>query len=276
MQTAPQVLAVVNTKQDALDLLDALNDPDALHLSTLLCGAHRHAVIAQVKQRLADGQPCRLVSTQVIEAGVDLDFPLVLRALGPLDRVIQAAGRCNREGRLARGRVVVFESAEGRLPPGPYRAATDITRALLGTGTLDPDTPASVQRYFQQVFATVNLDREQIQKLRTAMDYPEIARRFRLIDEDTEDVIVAYGDAAAREQVRALIAALQQRPPNARQLLRRLQPYLVSVRAQVARRYRDAGWIAPLADVTGLGVWHGNYDPVRGLVPDDDRSLLVF
>jgi CRISPR-associated endonuclease/helicase Cas3 len=276
MQTTSQVLAVVNTKQDALDLLDALNDPDALHLSTLLCGAHRHAVIAQVKQRLTDGQPCRLVSTQVIEAGVDLDFPLVLRALGPLDRVIQAAGRCNREGRLARGRVVVFESAEGRLPPGSYRTATDITRALLGTGALDPDTPESVQRYFQQVFATVNLDREQIQKLRAAMDYPEIARRFRLIDEDTEDVIVAYGDEPARAQVRALIAALQQRPPNARQLLRRLQPYLVSVRAQVARRYRDAGWIAPLADFTGLGVWHGNYDPVRGLVPDDDRSLLVF
>ncbi|MFP4440934.1 MAG: CRISPR-associated helicase/endonuclease Cas3, partial [Chloroflexaceae bacterium] len=185
----------------------------------------------------------------------------------------------NREGRLARGRVVVFESAEDRLPQGVYKVATNLTRTFINRGAFDLDNPAHIQEYFRQLIAslgTKGTDNKEIQKLRAAMDYPEIARRFRLIDEDTDDVIVAYGDEPARAQVRALIAALQQRPPNARQLLRRLQPYLVSVRAQVARRYRDAGWIAPLADFTGLGVWHGRYDPVRGLVPDDDRSLLVF
>jgi CRISPR-associated endonuclease/helicase Cas3 len=270
MRAAEQVLAVVNTKQDALDLLDALDDPEALHLSTLLCGAHRRDVIAKIKQRLRDGQPCRLVSTQVVEAGVDIDFPLVLRALGPLDRIIQAAGRCNREGRRERGRVMVFTPARECLPPGPYRAATDVTRALVNSGTLDPDDPASVRDYFRQVFDIVDLDRDTIQDLRAALNYPEVARRVRLIEEETEAVIVAYGDADARQQVRDLIAALQQKPANARLLLRRVQPYLVSIRASMAETYRARGWIEPLADLPGLGIWHRRYDAVRGLAPDDD------
>lgn len=103
MRTERQALAVVNTKKDALALLAALDGPEALHLSTMLCGAHRRRVIEDMRRRLADGEPCRLVSTQVIEAGVDLDFPLVLWAMGPLDGIMQSAGRCNREGRLCPG-----------------------------------------------------------------------------------------------------------------------------------------------------------------------------
>jgi CRISPR-associated endonuclease/helicase Cas3 len=160
----PQVLVVLNTKADALALLDALGDPAALHLSTLLCGAHRRHVIREVKRRLVAGEPCRLVSTQVIEAGVDLDFPLVLRALGPLDSVIQAAGRCNREGKLPCGRVIVFRPQDGGLPPGAYKAAAGITARIQAEGHADPDDPAFARRYFRLLYETIDTDREEIQR----------------------------------------------------------------------------------------------------------------
>ncbi len=275
-----QALAILNTKPDALALLDALGDAQALHLSTLLCGAHRRAVIADVRQRLSAGAECRLVSTQVVEAGVDIDFPLVLRAMGPLDRIIQAAGRCNREGRLPeRGRVIIFEPADATmLPAGAYRTATDITRAMVAAGSLDPDAPATVSAYFRQLFRTVPLDRDGIQQLRSALNYSEVARRFRLIDDDTEEVIVAYGSDAERAVVRRAIELVRSRSPFARQALRQIQPYTVSLRARAAQSYRSRGLIEPI-DPEGklaIGVWHGKYDLVRGIVPDDDRSLLVF
>lgn len=277
MRSEPAALAVVNTKGDALALLDALGDENALHLSTLLCGAHRRAVIAEVHRRLRAGEPCRLVSTQVIEAGVDLDFPLVLRALGPLDRIIQAAGRCNREGRPELGRVVVFTPAEGRLPPGPYKTATALTSKLLNEGGLDPDDPALVQRFFQELFTSVSRDSYDIQPQRVAWNYPEVARRFRMIAEETEDVIVAYGSLAERDEVQELIAAIRRKEPGARRTLRRLQPLLVALRSKDAERYRRSGLIEPLLPDGDLpiGIWHGQYHPVRGIVADDDRSTWI-
>lgn len=268
-----QALTIVNTKKDAIALLDALGDSDntTLHLSTLLCGAHRRQVIADVKRRLDAGEPCHLVSTQVIEAGVDLDFPVVLRALGPLDGIIQAAGRCNREGKLDRGRVIVFQPEGGGMPPGAYRTGADITRALLGRGDLDPDNPKDSRIYFQRLFDTLNIDRESIQKLRSRLNYPEVARNFRMIDDDTESVVVAYGSAQQRHEVDGLLNRLRYGPPNARFALRRLQPYVVSLRKRQAQRDHDL--IEPI--VPGVGRWLGDYDQVRGLVGRLDPDMLV-
>ena len=173
-----QALTIVNTKKDALALLDVLNDEWALHLSTLLCGRHRGNVIEEVKRRLSGGEECRVVSTQVVEAGVNLDFPVVLRAIGPLDSIIQAAGRCNRNGRLDEGRVVVFDTAEASAPPfGSYRTATGITKAMLNSGPIDPDDPEVVAGYFRWLYQGVDTDAEHVQTYRSALDYPEVANR---------------------------------------------------------------------------------------------------
>ncbi len=266
-----QGLAVVNLKKDALKLLDALDDPAALHLSTNLCGAHRRRVIGEVRERLSRGDPCRLVSTQVVEAGVDLDFPFVMRAMGPLDAIIQAAGRCNREGKLVRGRVLVFLPDGAGTPPGAYRAAAGVARAVLGGG-VDLDDPAVAREYFRRLYDTLETDARKIQKRRQAFDFPDVARRFRMIDDDTESVVIeTYGTDAERERVRSDISRLRSGEGN-RYLLRRLQPYTVSLYARKANELRNRGLIEPLMD--GVGVWHGGYDNVRGLLetgvdPDD-------
>ena len=278
-----QGLAILNTKRQALALLDALGG-DALHLSTLLCGAHRRYVIGEVKRRLKAGLPCILVSTQVVEAGVDIDFPFVLRALGPLDSLIQAAGRCNREGRLAeKGRLVVFlPPADMPLaPPGIYRTATDVTRALLGSG-LDPNVPDNARAYFKRLFETIDTDGQDIQETRARLDYPEVARLFRMIPDDTESVVVEPKHVpgledveGAQRDVEQVLGQLRRGSANARVLLRDLQPYVVSVRHREAQGYKQRGLIEPLTE--SLGRWLGRYDPVRGLVAAGmDLEALVI
>lgn len=274
LRAESQVLAIVNTKRDALALLDALGDPDALHLSTLLCGAHRRKVLRTVEHRLAEGRPCRLISTQVVEAGVDLDFPVVLRALGPLDGIIQAAGRCNREGRLHRGRVVIFTPSEGGLPQGAYRTATQITAALLDGGRLDLGDPAVPEAYFKRLFETLDPDARQVQRLRERFDYPEVARRFRMIDGQTANVVVRYDDGAGQQLPYEAIEALRRGTPEARHLLRRLQPFVVPVPLGSVARYARQGLIVPVTD--SFGEWVGVYDQVRGLLADDpDLGVLI-
>jgi CRISPR-associated endonuclease/helicase Cas3 len=270
MRGQRQALAVVNTKKDALALLDALGDREALHLSTSLCGAHRRRVIEEVKGRLKAGEPCRLVSTQVIEAGVDLDFPLVLRALGPLDSIIQAAGRCNREGRLERGRVIVFEPAEGGLPPGAFKLGAQATRTLLGRGEPDPDDPDTCRDYFRGLLQLLDLDARAIQKLRERFEYPEVSRLFRMIEEDTVGVVVTtYGSEEDRRKVRRQLEGLRHNPASVRWALRRLQPYTVPVRSREAQEYRQRGLVSSILPDLDVGEWHGKYDGVRGLLGRD-------
>jgi CRISPR-associated endonuclease/helicase Cas3 len=272
MRTSPQALAVVNTKRDALALLDALgDDPAVLHLSTQMCGAHRAEALHEVKRRLDGARPCRLVATQVVEAGVDIDFPLVLRAVGPLDRIVQAAGRCNREGRPAPGRVVIFDPADGGVPPGAYRTGLDTARALLQAGC-DLHDPAVYERYFTLVFGAVETDREGIQGLRAALDYEEVARRFRLIDDEGAPVAVRPGGHEAK--VDGLLAAIRRADEPPRWALRKLQPFLVNLRSRQVKAYESRGLLRSVAP--GLWEWQGRYDPLRGLVDAGiDPDLLT-
>ena len=277
MRESSQTLAVVNTKRDALALLEALEDESALHLSTLLCGRHRQRVIHDIRSRLDQGQACRVVSTQVVEAGVDLDFPMVMRAVGPFDSIIQAAGRCNRSGRLDLGRVVVFRPENGSTPPGDYRFATDETLSMLSAGRLDPDNPETVSEFFRRIFDVKDTDAQQIQPLRKALDYPEVAKRFRMIDEATIEVIVPeYGTPEERQRVQDSLEQLRRGAPESRLLLRRLQPWTVQVYETQAGSLDRAGLIAEV--MPGVYEWLGDYSPVTGIggitTLDPDRLIV--
>lgn len=269
MRTSPQALAVVNTKRDAFALLDALHDPAALHLSTQMCGVHRLKALAEVRRRLRAEEPCRLVSTQVVEAGVDLDFPLVLRAMGPLDRIVQAAGRCNREGRLEEGRVVVFNPAERSSPPGIYQTGSTTAESLLAAG-YDLHDPLTYRTYFLRLFQAADLDSKHIQSARQILDYPKVAQQFRMIEDDSAPVVVRSQGQSA--EVDTLLGLIRRNGEAPRWAFRRLQPYLVSIRARLVPTYQRNGLLQEVAP--GLWEWLGSYDPIRGLVegardPDD-------
>ena len=205
-----QVLCVVNLKSHATELLKEMKDvPDVLHLSTNLCALHRRVVLDDVRARLKAGTPCRLISTQCVEAGVDVDFPIVYRALAPLDAIAQAAGRCNREGRLTddegnriMGNVRVFEpDVEGnykkRYPTDVYFLATEVTRTMLiksGSIGLDLNNPAVFREYFQQLYNQSKPEaqgKELIQAI-NEIDFVRVAKEYRLIDKKTIQVIVPY------------------------------------------------------------------------------------
>lgn len=262
MRQRDQCLAVVNTKRHATELLGELEGIEGvLHLSTLLCGRHRRDVLEEIQLRLAEGLPCRVVSTQVIEAGVDLDFPVVFRAVAPLDSVIQTAGRCNREGRLDHGEVHVFRPDDSGMPPGVYRQGAQITTGLAAKG-LDLDDPETAIEYFRRWLSGISPDSRSIQEHRKAFDFPEVARRFRMIGDDTVDVAVAYG--LTEPELDRLLEPMKARRPGRRDSYRALQPYLVSLRRWDYEEALRRGLAKEVVD--GLARWEGHYDKLRGLV----------
>ena len=289
-------LVVLNTRRDALSVLDALDvNPDisgdlpdeqvqsilqsapVLHLSTLLCGAHRRVVLAEVRRRLKDKQSCILVSTQVVEAGVDLDFPVVYRAVGPLDRIVQAAGRCNREGKLNKigqlGRVILFEPAEGsQPPPGDYAKAMKKSRdTLQGEGFQESQLhePEIFQQYFRSLYPlTANtkgeLDGKGIQDLRQSWSFREVGENFRLIEENTVPVVIVYNT-----EVRALLKAIEHRGLWASDRAK-LQPYMVNLPHYVFQKAETTAEVKPGLN---LWAWTGEYNPIRG-IPYESSIVL--
>lgn len=269
IKSRPQVMVVLNTRRDALRLLDALGeDSDTFHLSTLLCAAHRRKILGEVQRRLRDGRPVRLISTQVVEAGVDIDFPEVWRAIGPLDRVVQVAGRCNREGKLELGWVNLFEPAEGSTPHGSYKVGLEKARLVLERHSSEAlHRPHIYSEYFRELFSSVDTDKQGIQALREQLDYPEVAARYRIVDSQTVPVVVPYSDGFRRLE-------RWKRQPD-RQAWRRLQPYLVNLYLCEAHRLEEDGWLEKVSE--GLYHWQGAYDERRGLVGAsyDPADLII-
>ena len=261
MRRSPQVLTVLNTKKDALSLLEALGDEQPLHLSTCLCGRHRQETIREIQRRLDHNLDCRVVATQVVETGVDLDFPLVMRAVGPMDSIIQAAGRCNRSGRLERGQVVVFQPVGGSLPRGHYRYATQETMSIINSGPVDLDDPETVSKFFRRVFIAQDTDAQEIQQRRKKLNYPEVSERFRMIEGATvEAVVTTYGNPEERQRVRTALDRLREGTAESRLLLRQLQPWKIQLyESQVADKERN-GLIAQV--MPGVYEWLGRYDRV--------------
>lgn len=268
------VLAIVNTRKDARELWQQMPE-GTFHLSALMCGAHRSHVIHHIKMRIKQGIPTRVISTQLVEAGVDMDFPVVYRALAGLDSIAQAAGRCNREGRLAeKGRVVVF-NPPNPAPPGLLRKGQNASLSVLHGVVDQPLSRALFAKYFEHLYHGCDLDKAGICQLlkvdaqTLAVNFRTAAERFRLIDdEDTVPVVVLYrGPDGQDESIDQWLHVLRKEGPQ-RWLLRKLQRYIVNLHRREAQRLLAQSDIEEIIPGLYAQVSDWLYDPMLGLNPD--------
>lgn len=265
------VLCIVNRRDDARTLWEKM-PASTYHLSALMCGAHRSARIEEIKTSLKDGRPTRVVSTQLVEAGVDFDFPVVYRALAGLDSVAQAAGRCNREGRLATGRVCVFQP-ESIIPVGHLRQAAEIGRQLLTNEDADLLAPGRFEQFFKTLYWIKGdgLDKQGIMALlandsELRISFRTAAEKFRLIDDAASaSVVVRYGEGTK------LIELLRRQDPE-RWLLRRLQRFVVNLPRFIHGRLAAEGAIEEIRPGIFIQAQGNLYDEQLGLCVD--RSMI--
>lgn len=177
------------------DMLKEYGEEDSVFLLTTdLCPAHRSCVVEQVKKRLNKGLPCRVVATQCVEAGVDLDFKVLYRVLAPLDSIIQSAGRCNRNGREAAGQVVVFEPDEERLyPDDHYGNSAKLVKMMVSDGGIDINDPNDIRKYYRELFKNAK-DKPTLTKALEKRDYKTVDKEYVLIENTGVRVIVPFSE----------------------------------------------------------------------------------
>ena len=240
LRESPRVLCIVNTRRHARELYEAIEDIEgALHLTTSMCARHRRETLDDVRTRLRKGSPVRLIATSLIEAGVDVDFPIVWRAEAGLESIVQAAGRCNREGKGPMGNVFVFESVEGdgRRPPLEIAQAASAARSVLRRYD-DPLSLEAIHDYFQELYWLKGEDAldakhilRQLRERRRDLDFPfeTIAREFRLIETAMVPVIVPYRGEHGEDKTAERLLTELERVERPSWVARQLQPYLVQI-----------------------------------------------
>lgn len=263
-------LCVVNTRSLALKVFKGIDDDGIpkFHLSRMMCPAHLLDTISRIKQMLNDEKTdIRVVSTQLIEAGVDIDFPVVYRQFAGLDSILQAAGRCNREGKLQLGKTFVFQ-LEGVRSYGSLGFGIDAMKRLL---SLQPDcdwqSPETINRYYQMLYAnTPSFDCKNIVDMTDNprnCQYEKASKSFRLIDDEGVNVAVNYGEAEL------LIDELVTKGPS-RNLSRKLGKYCVTIRQHLFNELFNAGIIEQPVNGFYYIPSKNQYDSETGLKTDNE------
>ena len=272
LQQHNQALCIVNTRKAAQSLYALLPEEGRFHLSTLMYPAHRKEVLSTIRTRLDAGLPCRVVSTSLIEAGVDVDFPMVWREIAGLDSIAQAAGRCNREGRnsAAESIVTYFQSEH----PTPVLQKINIQAAheALKQGG-NPGEPETMNHYFTALRSLIgeNMDKSNTVKLlqESLLPFRTVAEGFHLIDQETCSVYIPLGDGAE------ICRPIQEKRAN-REDYRRAGQYSVGIYQQHFLNLWRAGDIELLSENSAVLTNLSLYDPEMGLSTKADTGRADF
>ena len=290
------VLSIVNTRKDARELYNLIKQnakKNTYHLSAAMCAEHRSDVLKEIRKKLEEAKKnngvLRVVSTQLIEAGIDIDFPVVYRAMAGLDSLAQSAGRCNREGKLASGKLVVFQPPK-MSPIGFLKQAEQITTEMLNYGMLkdNPFTLTNFKWFFDRLNAIGNRDQYKItelltpkfdpysEKLNLNIKFRTAAEKFKMIDDNSIAVIVPYiPKNKTKSPVNEWLTTLENLEKNikdnknkylAKDIYRKLQRYTVNIPEGKLAEYEQEGVIRNKA---GFWIVNENYYTEVGLEPTD-------
>lgn len=278
-----RVLCIVSDRKSCRELYRLMPE-GTYHLSALMCAQHRSDIIREIKEKLKQNDTVRVISTQLIEAGVDIDFPVVYRAMAGLDSIAQAAGRCNREGRLNTegklGKVIVFVPPR-KAPVGLLRKAAETTVRLLDSGLNDPIDHAVFDTYFSELYWKANsIDKEGIIKLLEpdtsdcGIQFRTAAESFKIIDDSNQrTILVPYNEGAD------LIRQLASIGPE-RWILRKLQRYTVNVYTDQFNALQKRGSLKEVSFGIFALECDVEYDKKIGLLidemPTDPTSYMIF
>ena len=271
-----QVLCIVNTRKAAQEIYQELAGEGNFHLSTLMYPAHRQAVLQTVRKRLEDGLPCRVVSTSLIEAGVDVDFPNVYREMAGLDSILQAAGRCNRNGKHPADQSIVTIFTGEYPTPKLFRTNIGATLETLREGS-DPGDPESIRRYFTALRSLIgdNLDKAHVvTHLRDgisgcSLPFETVSRDFHLIDQATKTVYIPLADG--KELCDMLLSG-----NAARSVYRKAGQYGVSIYEQHYQALLSAGDLISLDEESGILTNTTLYSEYTGLSMEADTGRAEF
>lgn len=273
LNTYSQVLCIVNTRKAAQAVYGRLDRAGSFHLSTLMCPSHRKAQLREIRRRLKEGLPCRVVSTSLIEAGVDVDFPIVFREQSGLDSILQAAGRCNREGRRSAEESVVhiFEGEE-KAPP-LFATAIGAGKAAMARYA-DIASPEAIHTYFSELLDLKGSDAQDKERILTLIQseffpFRTVAERFHLIDSPTRTVYIPWEDGAE------LVARLRA-GEGGRTLFRQLGQYGVSVYEKHFTALEAAGELEVLENGAAILCNPALYAEGTGLSLEADSGKCLF
>lgn len=273
MNRESRILCIVNSRKAAQAVYSGLTGNGVFHLSTLMTPFHRKRVLAEVRQRLLDGRPCRVVSTSLIEAGVDVDFPAVLREEAGLDSILQAAGRCNREGKQPPEESIVTVFQPEDAPPPLFDTAIKAGQAAMERHE-DLASQEAISCYFSELLDLTGKEAQDQRRILPRIqegDFPfrTVAERFKLIGDDTRSVYIPMDGGEA------LVAQLRQGELS-RDLFRKLGQYSVSVYPQHFRSLDEAGALELLEDGSAVLVDLSLYSEATGLSLHIDSGNALF
>ena len=267
-----QVMCIVNTRKHARLVFEQICDEEegCYHLSALMCPEHRTATLNKIRSALLDGSPCRVISTQLVEAGVDIDFPVVFRSMAGIDSIAQAAGRCNREGKLREGGQVFVFSSEDGLPPGHFRQTAQTAEGVIRHHG-DLLSQEAVTEYFRTLYWMKGEKLDEYQILDDLAegakngDFPfrVVDKKFKIIKDGAESIIIPWNKEAEK-----IISGLRYSEYPAL-FARKAQRFTVQVYPKVLGSLECAGSVERLHDQYCVLINMDLYRDDLGLCPED-------